>query len=149
MCFSIAKLWCLSLREVIGYFFSLFYIHAWYAQNKNMQRITKEKKNQNAFKYGCKHFSRRCGSYRMYLEGDSRYQAVMILCELNWFSYISYRHNIRHLCNLAIFFTHNIQNSLLLLIHEQVQCDLTITRDTCVNVCSLNCLNLFLKYKIS
>ena len=39
-------------------------------------------------------------------------------------------------------------NSLLLLIHVQVQCDLAITRDACVNVCSLNYLNSFLKYKI-
>ena len=39
-------------------------------------------------------------------------------------------------------------NSLLLLIHVQVQCDLIITRNTCVNIYSLNCLNLFLKYKI-
>ena len=45
-------------------------------------------------------------------------------------------------------FTHNTQNSLLLLIHVEVQCDLAITRDTCVNVYSLNCLDLFLKYKI-
>ena len=45
-------------------------------------------------------------------------------------------------------FTHNTQNSLLLLIHVQVQCNLAITRNTCVNVCSLYCLNLFLKYKI-
>ena len=42
----------------------------------------------------------------------------------------------------------NTQWSLLLLIHVQVQCDLAIIRNTCVNVCSLNCLNLFLKYKI-
>ena len=54
----------------------------------------------------------------------------------------------RHLCNLAIFFTHNTQYSLLLLIHVQIQCDLAITRNTCVNVCSVNCLVLFLKYKI-
>ena len=40
-------------------------------------------------------------------------------------------------------------NSLLLLIHVQVHCYLAITRNTCVNVCSLNCLDLFLKYKIS
>ena len=40
----------------------------------------------------------------------------------------------------AIFFT--------TLIHVQVQCDLAITSNACVNVCSLNCLNLFLKYKI-
>ena len=41
----------------------------------------KSKKNQNAFKYGCKRVSRRCGSYRMYLEGNSPHQAVMIVCE--------------------------------------------------------------------
>ena len=39
-------------------------------------------------------------------------------------------------------------NFWLLLIHVQVQYDLAITMDTCVIVCSLNCLNLFLKYKI-
>ena len=39
-------------------------------------------------------------------------------------------------------------NSLLLLIHVQVQCDLVITRNTCVDVYSINCHNLFLKYKI-
>ena len=27
-------------------------------------------------------YSRRCGSYRIYLEGDSPHQAVMIVCEL-------------------------------------------------------------------
>ena len=27
-------------------------------------------------------YSRRCGSYRMYLEGDSPHQAVIIVCEL-------------------------------------------------------------------
>ena len=27
--------------------------------------------------------SRRCRSYRMYLEGDSSHQAIMIVCELN------------------------------------------------------------------
>ena len=43
----------------------------------------KSKKNQNAFKYYCKRVSKRCKSYRMYLEGDSIHQAVMIVCELN------------------------------------------------------------------
>ena len=46
-----------------------------------------------------------------------------------------------------MFFTHNTQYSFLFLIHVQVQCDLAITRFTCVNVCLLNCLDLFLKYK--
>ena len=39
-------------------------------------------------------FSRRCGSYKMYLEGDSLHQAVMIVCELKRFSHISNRHNM-------------------------------------------------------
>ena len=47
-----------------------------------------------------------------------------------------------------MFFTHNTQYSLLFLIHVQIQCDLAITSFTCVNVCSLNCLDLFFKYKI-
>ena len=34
-------------------------------------------------------YSRRCGSYKMYLEGDSPHQAVMIVCELKRFSHIS------------------------------------------------------------
>ena len=39
-------------------------------------------------------YSRRCGSYRVYLEGDSPHQAVMIMCELKCFSHISNRHNM-------------------------------------------------------
>ena len=34
------------------------------------------------------------GVNRMYLEGDSPYQTVMIVCELKWFSHISNRHNM-------------------------------------------------------
>ena len=58
-------------------------------------------------------YSRRCGSYRMYLEGDSPYQAVIIMCELKRFSHISNRHNMHTLmqsCDVfhtqhTIFFT--------------------------------------------
>ena len=39
-------------------------------------------------------YSRRCGSYRMYLEGDSPHQAVMIVCKLNRFSHILNRYNM-------------------------------------------------------
>ena len=39
-------------------------------------------------------YSRRCESYRMYLEGDSPHQIVMIVCELKWFSHISNCHNM-------------------------------------------------------
>ena len=54
----------------------------------------KRKKNQNALYMITSVSSRRCGSYRMYLEGDSLLQIVMIMCELKWFSHISNRHNL-------------------------------------------------------
>ena len=145
MCFGIAKLWCFGLHNLV---LLLSLICPWmiYSKKKYAKK-NKSKKNQNAFRYGCKRVSRRCGSYRMYLEGDSLHQVVLIMSERIWFSHISNFHNMRHLCTLAMFHTQHA-NSLLLLIHMQVQCDLAITRNTCVNVCSLNCLNLFLKYKI-
>ena len=57
-------------------------------------------------------YFRRCESYRMYLEGDSLHQVVMIVCELKRFSHISNCHNMYTLmqsCNVfhikhAIFF---------------------------------------------
>ena len=57
-------------------------------------------------------YSWRCGSYRMYLEGDSPHHVVMIVYELKRFSHISNRHNMYTLmqfCNTfhtqhAIFF---------------------------------------------
>ena len=54
----------------------------------------KNKKIKNALNMIASVSSRRCGSYRMYLEGDSPHQAVMIMCELKRFSYISNRHNM-------------------------------------------------------
>ena len=64
----------------------------------------------------------------MYLEGDSPYEVVMIVCELSDFLISQIVITCIHLCNLAMFFTNNMQHSLLLLIHVHVQCDLTITR---------------------
>ena len=61
------------------------------------RKLCKEKQKQKELKcltYGCKRVSKRCGSYRMYLEGDSPHQVVMIVCELDWFSHISNRHNM-------------------------------------------------------
>ena len=54
----------------------------------------KSKKIKNVLNMIASVYSRRCGSYRMYLEGDSPHQTVMIVCELNWFSHISNRHNM-------------------------------------------------------
>ena len=51
-------------------------------------------------------YSRRCGSYRMYLECDSPYQAVIIMCELKRFSHISNRHNmLTHSQSCDVFHT--------------------------------------------
>ena len=52
---------------------------------ENMQKNNnnnKRKKNQNALYMIASVSSRTCESYRMYLEGDSPYQAVMIMREL-------------------------------------------------------------------
>ena len=117
VCFGIAKLWCLSLHNWVLLLF-LLYAHAWYAQKEKYAKKNKSKKNQNTFKYDCKCVSRRCGSYKMYLEGDSPHQAVMIVCEWNWFSHISNRHNMRHLCTLAMF--------------SHTTCKFFATFDTCV-----------------
>ena len=42
----------------------------------------KKQKDQNALYMIASMYYRRCGSYRMYLEGDSTHQTVMIVCEL-------------------------------------------------------------------
>ena len=42
----------------------------------------KSKKIKNDLNMITSVFSKRCGSYRMYLKGDSPYQTVMIVCEL-------------------------------------------------------------------
>ena len=96
VCFDIAKVQCQKLN-IIGYFFSLSYTHAWFAKKENMQRKMKSKKNQNALNMIASVYSRRCRSYRIYLEGDSPHQKIMIVCELKWFSHISNRHNMHTL----------------------------------------------------
>ena len=71
-----------------------------------------KQKNQKTLKMIASVYSKRCGSYRMYLKGDSPHQAVMIVCELKWFSHISNHHNMHTLmqsCDVfhtrhAIFF---------------------------------------------
>ena len=72
----------------------------------------KSKKIKNALNMIASMYSKRGGSYRMYLEGDSPHQAVMIVWELKWFSHISILHNMYTLmqsCDIfhtqhAIFF---------------------------------------------
>ena len=49
---------------------------------KKICKENKSKKNQNALNMIASVYSKRCGSYRMYLKGDSLHQTVMIVCEL-------------------------------------------------------------------
>ena len=94
VCFIIAKVQCQKLN-IIGYFFSISYMPIHDLLKKKICKENKSKKNQNALNTIASVFSRRWyGSYRMYLEGDSSHQTVIILCELKWFSHISNRHNI-------------------------------------------------------
>ena len=51
-------------------------------KRKNYAKKNKKQKDQNAFNMIASMYSRRCGSYRIYLEGDSPLQMVMIVCEL-------------------------------------------------------------------
>ena len=80
VCLGIAKLKC---QISLGISFSL--------SNKPMydtlkRKLCKEKSKAKRlkvlFKMIASVYSRRCGSYRMYLEGDSPHPAVMIVCEL-------------------------------------------------------------------
>ena len=110
VCFGIAKLKCQKFN-IIGYFFSISYmlIHD-LLKKKNMQRKIKSKKIKMLLIW--LQDTRRCGSYRMYLKGDSPHQTVMIMCEVKWFTHISNHHNMYTLmqsCNIfhtqhAIFF---------------------------------------------
>ena len=50
-----------------------------YAKKKKQK---KEEEDQNALYMIASMYSRRCGSFRMYLEDDSPHQIVMIVCEL-------------------------------------------------------------------
>ena len=118
----------IKMSNIIGYFFSLSNKPMHDMFKRKICRKFKSKKIKNALKMIASVYSRSCGSYRMYLKGDSPHQAVMIVCELSDFLISQIVITRIHLCNLAIFFTHNTQYSLLLLVHVQVQCDLAITR---------------------
>ena len=147
MCFGIAKLWCLSLHKWV--FFSLSYMpmHAM-LKKKTMQRKTKAKRIKMLLNMIASVFLEDVGVIGCTLKVIVPIKLLWLCVNVFDFSHISNRHNMRHLCTLAMFHT-QYANSLLLLIHLEVQCDLAIIRDTYVNKCSLNCFNLFLKYKIS
>ena len=81
VCFGIAKLEFQELN-IIGYFFSIFYMPMHDLLKRKYAKKNKRQKDQNTFNMIARVYTRRCGSYRMYLEGDSPHQTVMIVCEL-------------------------------------------------------------------
>ena len=111
VCFGIAKLECQKLN-IIGYFFSLSYMPINDLLKKKICKENKSKKNQNTLNMIASVYFRRCGSYRMYLEGNSPHQTVMIVCELKRFSHISNRHNMYTFMQSCDVFSHTIRNIL-------------------------------------
>ena len=84
ICFGKANMQCQKLN-IIRYLFSLSYMPMHDLLKRKIckkKRKKKRKKNQNALYMIASVSSRRCGSYKMYLKGDSPYQAVMTVYEL-------------------------------------------------------------------
>ena len=79
-------------------------------KKKNVQNKNQKQKDQKMLlNMIASVYSRRCGSYRMYLEGDSPHQAIMIVCELKRFSHISNRHNMyTHMQSCDVFHTQHV-----------------------------------------
>ena len=68
------------------------------------RKICKEKKN--ALYIIASVYTKRCGSYKIYIEGDSLHQTIIIVCEIKWFSHISNCHNIYTLMQSCdVFYT--------------------------------------------
>ena len=120
VCFDIAKVQC-QMLNIIEYFFSNFYMPMHDLLKKNMQRKIKSKKIKMLLNMIASVYCSRCGSYRIYLEGDSPHQIVMIVCELKWFSHISNRHNMYTLMQFCDVF--HSQHAIFF-----------ATLDTCVGV---------------
>ena len=94
VCFGIVKMQCQNLNIIVYLFFLSYMPMHGLLKRKKYEKKNKSKKNQNALNIIASVYSRRSGSYRMYLIGDSPHQILMIACELKWFSYISNRHNM-------------------------------------------------------
>ena len=147
VCFGIVKLEC---QISLGIFFLSLICPCMICLKEKYAKKNQKQRDQKYFKYDCKHvYSRKCGSYRMYLEGDSPHQAVMIVCELKWFSHISNHHDMYTLMQSCDIF--HTQHAIFFAILDTCASTMWFGYHkvfTCVNVCLLNCLNLFLEYKI-
>ena len=101
VCLGIAKLECQISLGI--YFLSLINPCMIYLKEKYVKKKSKAKRSKMLLNLITSVYSRKCGSYKMYLEGDSSHQAVMIVCELKRFSHISNRYNMYTLmqsCNV-------------------------------------------------
>ena len=82
VCFGIAKVKYQNLN-IIEYFFSLSNMPKYdMLKRKICKEKSKAKRSKMFLNMIASIYSRRCGSYRMYLEGDSPHQVVIIMCEL-------------------------------------------------------------------
>ena len=82
VCFGIAKLECQCLTSLGISFLSLICPCMIFLLKEKYAKKNKKKEDQNALYMIASVYSRRCGSYMMYLESDSPHQTVMIVCEL-------------------------------------------------------------------
>ena len=79
VCIGIAKLECQISLGIS--FLSLISPCMICLKRKICKEKSKAKRSKMLLNMIASMYSRRCGSYNMYLEGDSPYQAVMIVCE--------------------------------------------------------------------
>ena len=70
------------MLNIIGYFFSLSYMTMYGLLKRKICKEKSNQKDQNALYMIANVYFRICKSYRMYLEGDSPHQTVIIVCEL-------------------------------------------------------------------
>ena len=82
VCFGIVKVQCQKLN-IIECFFSLSYMPMMICLIKEKYAKKIKAKRIKMFYIIASMSSRRCGSYKMYLECDSPHQAIMMVCELN------------------------------------------------------------------
>ena len=73
----------IEISNIIGYFFSLSNKPKYdILKRKICKEKSRAKRSKMLLNMIASVYSRRCESYRMYLEGDSPHQAVMIVYEL-------------------------------------------------------------------
>ena len=145
MCFDIAKFWCFSLHNWV--FLLSLICPCIICSKRKYAKNTKEKWIKMILKVVASVFLGDVGVIRCTSKVIVPIKQLW-LCMSVFDSLKSQIFIIWDTYALLLCFDTQHEYSLLLLIHVQVQCDLAITRNTCVNICSLNYPNLFLKYKI-